>query len=493
MMETDSPAPGPASASLQFRGGIVGLFLPFLVMVAGILWLGLTGLAIPEAFWPFTILAVFVGLLLVRDQQAYVNALIAGTSSSMLSIMLMAWFLAGILGRLLAKTGIIEGLVWLALQLDLSAGWFPLVTFFISAGLSLSTGTSIGTILAATPILFPAGFALGADPLLMLGAIIGGAFVGDNLAPISDTTIVSAYSQGTDVGTVVRTRIRYALVAGAVTLLAYVTFGLTGGEPRAAALTGIDVRPAGLVMLLVPIVLMIMTVRGHHLIPALLYSLAFGILLGLLRGLMTPVDLLAIDPEQFVVKGIVVEGITGMVGIAVFTIFLMGLIGTLEAGGMVQWMMNRAERLATTVTRAEVSIVGITLMLNALTGAGTPSMVMLGPFVRRLGHRFRITPWRRGNLLDACSTSIIGFLPWSVAVLIPFAMVADTVRGAALVNFTPVHLIPYVFYPWALMLVMIAAAITGWGRDLMTAEESAREARELYGDEQAVRVAAANG
>jgi Na+/H+ antiporter NhaC len=468
-------------ALLRFRGGTVGLFLPFGVMFVGVLWLGLAGAAIPEAYWPVVILALFVGLLLARDQRAYVDALVAGIASPMLAIMLLAWFLAGILGRLLGQTGIIEGLVWLALQAGLTAAWFPLATFVAAAGLSISTGTSIGTLLAATPILFPAGFALGADPLLLTGAIIGGAFVGDNLAPISDTTIVSAYSQGTEVSRVVRSRLRYAAAAAGATILLYVAFAL-GGAPSARVTDAAgQAAPDGLIMLVVPTLLITMMVRGHHLLPALLYSLALGVGLGLAAGLLGPADLLAIDPAEFTVGGIVVSGINGMVGIGVFTIFLMGLAGTLEAGGMIDWLMRRAEAFATTVTRAETSIVGVTLTLNALTGAGTPSMVILGPFVRRLGHRFRLAPWRRGNLMDACSTSIIGFLPYSVAVLIPFAMVSDRVAAAGVEHFTPVYLIPYVFYCWALMIAIVLAALTGWGREFVEEDAYLAESYEIYG------------
>lgn len=472
--------PSSAPPVLRFRGGAAGLFTPFLVMFTGVLWLGISGVAIPEAYWPVIVLALFVGLVLARDEQRYVDALVAGMSSSMLAIMLLAWFLAGILGRLLSETGIIEGLVWVALQIGLPAAWFPLATFVIASGLSMSTGTSVGTILAATPILFPAGFAMGADPLLLLGAIIGGAFVGDNLAPISDTTIVSAYTQGTDVATVVRTRLRYAAVAAAITITAYAVFAF-GTPPTAGERPAIEAAPQGLIMLAVPAVLIWMMLRGRHLVPAMLYCLALGFGLGLAAGLIQLPDILSIDAAAFTVSGIVVTGINSMVGIAVFTMFLMALIGTLEAGGMVEWMMKRAERFATTPTRAESSIVGTTLLLNALTGAGTPSMVILGPFVRRLGHRFRIAPWRRGNLMDACSTTIIGFLPYSVAVLIPFALVRDTVAGANLTGFTPVYLIPYVFYCWALMLVIILAALTGWGRDRISEEAAAREARDIYG------------
>ena len=279
----------------------------------------------------------------------------------------------------------------------------------------------------------------------------------------------------------VRSRLRSAAVAGTLTIAAYTVFAIAGPPVGTGQRPLIEGAPSGLIILVVPALLIWMMMRQYHLVPALLYSLALGFPLGLAAGLIGRSDLLSIDAATFTVGGIVVTGIMGMVGIGVFTIFLMGLIGTLQAGGLVDWMMQKAERFATTPTRAEGSIVGTTLLLNALTGAGTPSMVILGPFVRRLGHRFRIAPWRRGNLLDACSTTIIGFLPYSVAVLIPFAMVADTVAGANLTGFTPVHLIPYVFYCWALLAVIVIAALTGWGRERISEEVAAEEAREIYG------------
>ncbi|MGH3384438.1 MAG: Na+/H+ antiporter NhaC family protein [Nocardioidaceae bacterium] len=462
---------------LQMRGGILALFVPFLVMLTGILILGAKGLALPEAFWPMVLLGLFVGLLLARSRDEYVQALIAGIASPMLAVILLAWFLAGVFGTMLNQTGVIEGLVWVATSIGLTAAWVPLVTFLASSILSLSTGTSIGTILAVTPILFPAGFAIGADPLLVVGAIIGGAFVGDNLAPVSDTTIVSAYSQGTTVPKVVRSRLKYAAVAGAVTIGFYVVVGFASAS--ASERGNVDASPDGLVMLLAPALLIVLMVRGWHFVASLLMSTAVGIVIGLVTGLLGFPDLLTVDEASFTASGIVVDGMFGFVGVAVFTIFLMGMIGTFEAGGLIDWLVSRSQQRASTARGAEISMYTLTLGVNALTTAGTPTMVMLGPYVRRLGHHFRIAPWRRGNVLDAASTTIIGFLPYSIAVLIPFALARETVADAGLTNFDPVHLVPYVVYCWALMLVFLFAVVTGWGREEMTDAEWDAEADEL--------------
>jgi Na+/H+ antiporter NhaC len=458
---------------LEFYGGVPVLLVPFFVMIAGILWLGVTGMALPEAFWPMVLAGLLVGLILAKDKKQFVDALVEGISSSMLAIMLLAWFLAGIMGKLLNETGIIEGLVWGFLNLGVTAAWFPLITFICAAILSLSTGTAVGTLIAASPILFPVGYALGADPLLLVGAIIGGSFVGDNIAPISDTTIVSAYSQGTTVEKVVSSRIKYALVAGALTLIAYIIFAFT--TPGGEAAQGMDeLNPKGLVMLLVPILLIFLMIKGNHFVTSLLYSLAVGFILGLVMGLITWSDILSLNAAEFTAGGIIISGVNGMVGVAVFTVFLMGLIGTLQKGGFIEWLMEKSEKFATTPRRAEIAIVFVALFTNALTTAGTPTMVMLGPWVRRLGHKFKISPWRRGNLLDACSTTIIGFLPYSVAVLIPFAFVGGTVTNYD-GNFTPIGAVPFVFYCWALMLVIIFAAFSGWGRETIDENEYKEE------------------
>lgn len=469
--------------SLQFYGGVPMLLVPFAVMFLGILWLGISGAALPEAFWPMILLGIFVGLLLAKNKKIYVEALIEGVTSKMLAIMLFAWFLAGIMAKLLAVAGLVQGLIWGFLEMGISIAWFPLIVFLISSLISMSTGTAVGTLIAASPILFPVGYLLGGDPVLIIGAIIGGAFVGDNLAPISDTTIVSAYSQGTTIEKVVKSRIRYAVIAGVLTLIAYAVFAFTAGSGETVTLTE-KLNPLGLVMIVVPILLLILMSRGKDLVEGLLYANVVGLIIAFAFGLITISDILLIDRAQFMAGGIIIDGVMSMVGVAVFTIFLMGMIGTLNRGHFLDWLMEKSSQIATTPKRAEITIVLVTLFVNALTTAGTPTMVMLGDFVRRLGHKFKITPWRRGNLLDACSTSIIGFLPYSVAVLIPFAFVGGMVDMTVHPNFTPVGVAPFVFYCIAMVLVMLFSAFTGYGRDYMTDQEHAVETIEIYGDQE---------
>ena len=109
--EPSSPSSNAPKKKLEFRGGTTGLFIPFILMFAGILWLGVLGDSLPEAYWPVVLVSLFVGLLLARDRNTYVDALIEGVASPMMAIMLLAWMLGGTFGALLSASGLIEGLV----------------------------------------------------------------------------------------------------------------------------------------------------------------------------------------------------------------------------------------------------------------------------------------------------------------------------------------------------------------------------------------------
>ena len=123
---------------------------------------------------------------------------------------IFAFLLAGGLSQELRQSGLIQGLTWLVTELGLSAGFLPLVGFIICALISTACGTSNGAIVAVLPVLLPVATTVGANPAVVVGAIVSGAIFGDNLAPISDTTIASALTQGAEVRDVVRTRLPYS-------------------------------------------------------------------------------------------------------------------------------------------------------------------------------------------------------------------------------------------------------------------------------------------
>lgn len=447
---------------IEFHGGLFGLVSPFIVLFIGIIILALTGNALPMAFWVPTLASVLLAILLAKRPQQCAEFFIKGMSSEMIAIMVMAWFLAGIVAQLLKETGLIQGLIWLSLSVGLKGTFFPFITFIIGSLLSTATGTAIGTVIALSPILYPVGVALGANPPVMLAAIISAAYFGDNIAPVSDTTIASAYTQGVDVPIVVRSRLKYAFAAAAIAAVFFIIFGGSGTETQTDLSFLGELSPKGLIMLIVPAVLIIMMYKRVHLIVALMSSGTFGLIVGLVTGLLDPARLLVIDMNTFTVGGVIVEGMMNLIDIAVFAMLLMGLIHLLEKGGFFDALIQKLTRFTKTPRSSEFTISLITILLNVLTVANSVVIVMEGPIAKDiLVGKHHITPDRSANILDSISAATMCLVPYGFAPLLAYMFAGGS---GAPVDFSLLTVIAYTFHGWSLLLVMFFSIYTGWGR-----------------------------
>lgn len=461
-------AAGPPAApgrdrQIRFYGGVIGALTPFVLFVAGVVSLGLSGAPDERGFWPVLVAALSVGLVLARDRTAYCETLIAGMSREIVMIMVMAWLLASVLGALLSATGFIEALSWTASALGLGPVAFVGATFLACVGVSTATGTSFGTILIAGPLLYPAGVLLGADPATTIGAILGGAVFGDSISPISDTTIASAFSQRADIAGAVRSRLKYVVPAGALALLAYTLNAATSVGADAPAGIQAAARPHGLVMLVVPLVVIGLLLTGRHLLHGLLGGLIAGVVVGLLSGLLPPERLLSIDHEQFVARSIIIDGITRGLGISVFTILLLGLVAALEASGIVDEVVQLTNRRMASPRAAEGWIVAVTSLVVLLTTHSIVAVLTVGEFAARTGERFGIHRYRRANLLDVTVCTFPFLLPYFIPVILAAGVTAGAAdRGVPGVG--PLAAGMHNFHSWALLLVLITAVVTGFGR-----------------------------
>jgi Na+/H+ antiporter NhaC len=285
--------------------------------------------------------------------------------------MAMAWILAAIMGRLLRATGLVDSLVWLGVNVGVGGGMLPLATFIIAALFSTATGSFGGSIAAIGPLMLPVGVGLGASPLVMIGSLMSGAFFGDNIAPISDTTIASAYTQGAEIKEVVQSRLKYAFVAAGFAAVMFVIFGLaTKSDSATAAVLAREVSPRGLIMIVVPALLIFLMFRGVHLITALMTSNAFGIVLGLVTGLLTPKGILFADPSAGQFSGVLYSGINGMLPIIMFTMLLLGLVGVFDKAGLFDRILNRVAPLTRSV-RNDVVHYCVTNMPGAVARTST--------------------------------------------------------------------------------------------------------------------------
>ncbi len=450
-------------STLSFHGGLFGAILPFLVFVSGVIAVALSGAPDERGFWPILLLSMALGLILAKDKTAFSQAVIEGMSQPIVMIMITAWMLASIIGVLMASTGLVEALTWLSSQLQLSGGSFVLAAFTICSLIALSTGSSFATILICGPILYPAGGLLGSPLALMAGAILAGATLGDFIAPISDTTIASALSQKADIGLTVKSRIKYILPAALLALVAYLMAGwILEGEviQEQSELLG---SPSGLPMLLVPIFIVYLFLKGKHLLHGLLMGLLFGIVLGVALGLLPLAELFSLDLENFTAKSLVIDGINRAVGISFFTILLMGLVATLKASGLIDRLVLFASQRSNNTQQAEGWIAGTVGAAVLLTTHSIVAILTVSEFANQTGAERGVSPKRRANVLSM----IVCVFPFILPYFIPVILMANTTLSGeefGIASVSPLDAGLYNFIAWGILLVAIASIIFGYGR-----------------------------
>jgi len=449
-----------STGDLRFLGGAPGAIAPFLVFLCGVAWLGLSGAPDETGFWPVLLIALTLGLALARDRGAYADAIIDGMSRRLVMVMVLAWILAGVLGVLLRDSGLVGALVWAAGASGVRGGPYVAASFAICAVFSTATGTSLGTILVCAPLLYPAAGSLGADPVFAIGAILAGATFGDNVSPISDTTIASATTQGADLGGVVRSRMRYALPAAAVALGVFALFG--GADRSGPAGLAAEADPAGLLMLAVPLLVLGLLVRGGHLVEGLMSGIVAAVGLGWLLGRFGPGDLLGVDRDAFVATGILLEGMRRAVGVSVFTILLMGLVGGVEASGLLQRLIGWIGARAGTGARAEWWIFGSVSAATGLTTHSGVAILTVGRLAREIGEGAGVGAYRRANILDVAVCTYPFLFPFFIPTILASAMTADV---AGMPRVSPWDVGLHNVHSWGLLAVLLLALATGWGRD----------------------------
>ncbi len=468
------------SNQLEFRLGMFGAFLPLLTLLGVILALVLTGWVHTKTLWVACLASMLVAIVLAKKPGEASEAMIGGMSRKMVAIMALAWILAGIMGKLLSASGLVDSLVWLGVNVGVSGAFLPLITFIIAALFSTATGTSGGSIAAIGPLMLPVGVGLGAHPYLMIGALVSGAFFGDNIAPISDTTIASAYTQGAKIKTVVKSRLKYAFVAAGFSIVMFIILGITmqTGSGTTGELAR-EVSPKGLIMIIVPTVLIYIMYKGVHLVTALMTTNAMGIVLGLVTGLLKPTSILFADVPAKKFGGILYSGINGMLPIIMFTMLLLGLVGIFEKAGLFQLILDKVSPFTKKVRNAELSIFILTIVGNIITAGSARSIVAIGPLAKDLGDRHNLAPKRNANIMDALATGTIMFVPYNPGVMLTLGIAMST--GIVASDFNIIQAFPFFFHGMGLFGVMLIAILTGWGREFKD-EESVKEEHDITGD-----------
>ena len=317
-----------------------------------------------------------------------------------------------------------------------------------------------------TAVMSPAGVVLGAHPAAIMGAIYSGAAFGDNLAPISDITIVSAATQEAHVGGVVRSRLEYVLPAGVLSAVLFYIFGAEGGgvaPSQAQELPAATADPTGLPMLIPAALVFNLAVSGGHFLAALTVGVLASMVVGPLFGIFSLGEVFRL--EDGAVLGSAVDGALALLPISILTLLLVTSIGIMAAGGFLERLMEWLSRtMARTVRGAEGSIVGLITFTNICVSVNTVAMITAGPLANVPRKRHSLSKYRSANLMDTvCSFPYM--LPYAATII-----TANGIQQELALRYDSVQVVPwsqevvFIFYGMVFFPIMILAVITGFGR-----------------------------
>ena len=450
---------------LEFRGGMLMSLVPVAIYVFFCVVLFIFFKAFNmEALAVGGFLALLFGGLLAKDYGKFWDSALKGISSITSVSVVVILLLVGMFSQLIKLCGLSNGFVWLANSIGIKGGLFVAFTFIAACVVSTATGSSIGTMFIAFPIFYPAGLILGAAPMWMAGSIVSGAIFGDNLAPISDTTIASASTQQfkdgrpADIGGVVSSRLKYSLVGATIAAIIYAIFGGMGGTYQGGQIDALS-NPISLVMLIPVVIMLFVATKTRNIFAGILVGLTLGTATGVIAGLFPFSAVFANDAANNAATGFLIDGVNGILPTCGLVISVFGIMGVLTDAGTLDYLADGIlnSKMAETDAGAELACVaGVSLTTIIFGGVTSASILTVGPIVNKIGAAKNIHPYRRANLLDGIANSLPAIIPFmSVFVFI----------GAALTGLSPVDVAIGSVYATILFFVYVAACVTGWGRD----------------------------
>ncbi len=346
----------------------------------------------------------------------------AGAAHSNIMMMIWIFILAGAFAQSAKYTGAVDAMVQLTIWL-LPANMLLPGVFLAACLISLSIGTSVGTIVALMPVAVGLANGAGAAPALMAGAVVGGAFFGDNLSFISDTTIAATRTQGCAMKDKFRANFRIVLPAA---LLVFILYAILGWSQ-----VGSEHQAPEHVWLVVPYMLvLICAICGMNVMRVLFLGIA-----------ATGVAALCL-PHTHAMDwaGAMGQGITGMGELIIVTLLAAGVLELIRYNGGLSYIITHLCRRIHGRRGAELGISLMTLLANFCTANNTVAIVAVGNIARRVAERYGVAPARAASLLDTSSCVTQALIPYG----------AQLLMGAALAGIGAIQIIPYLYYPFCM-------------------------------------------
>lgn len=386
-----------------------------------------TSLSLTVAFMISSIYAVAIsGGMPIRKR---IDTYSRGAGANNLMLMLWIYVLAGAFAASAKAMGAVDATVNLALSL-LPASMILPGLFLAACFISLSIGTSVGTIVALVPIAAGLAHSVDANLALTVAIIVGGAYFGDNLSFISDTTVVATQTQGCQMSDKFRVNALIVIPAAIIILIIY---GILGAGTKAP--THID---AVQYMKVLPyIVVLVTAIAGMNVMAVLtLGSILCGII-GIIDG---GYDIFG----WFSAMG---NGVIGMGELIIIAMMAGGMLEIIRENGGIGFIISKITAHVNSKRGAELSIAALVSMVNICTANNTVAILTVGNISKKIGDKFGVDNRKAASILDTFSCTIQGLIPYGVQMLL----------AAGLSGLSPLDIIPYLYYPMAIGLAALFA------------------------------------
>lgn len=354
-----------------------------------------------------------------------------GAGASDLLLMLWIYVLAGAFAASAKAIGSIDTTVNLTLSVLPSNLILPGL-FLAACFISISIGTSVGTVVALVPIAAGIATQTGSNIALITAIVVGGAYFGDNLSFISDTTVVATQTQHCKMSDKFRVNVMIVAPAALIILIVYAILGVNVQAPT-------HVGEVSFIKFLPYLVVLITAICGMNVMVVLSLGIVLCGIIGLFAG-------------DFGLFGWFLNMNTGIIGMGEMVIIAMmagGMLGMIKRNGGIDYIIQKLTAHVNTRRGAELSIAALVSLVNICTANNTIAILTVGGISQQIGDRFGVDNRKAASILDTFSCCIQGILPYGVQILL----------AAGLSGQSPIDILPYLYYPFAIGIAALVAIL----------------------------------
>ena len=345
-----------------------------------------------------------------------------GASTGSLLLMLWIFVMAGAFAHSAKLMGSIDETV--NLTLSVLPGNMLLAGLFVAACfISLSIGTSVGTIVALVPIAAGIAHSIDTSPAMLTAVIVGGSFFGDNLSFISDTTIAATSTQGCKLSDKFRVNFFIVFPAAFLILLIYIYLGQDISSPT-------QIPSVQYIKIIPYLAVLLMAFFGMNVMAVLTVSIILTGIIGILTG----------SYDFFGWLGAMGDGIKNMGELIIITMMAGGLLEIVRMNGGIDYLIHLLTRRIESKRGAELSIAALVSLTNVCTANNTVAIITVGSIAKHIGDRFGLDNRKCASILDTFSCFVQGIIPYG----------AQMLMAAGLAKLNPIEIIPWLYYPLAL-------------------------------------------